>query len=63
MTIYTSVKDELELLNLVRNSPYNQIYRDGEYYIADLYDGTVTLATTMQELRIKLQFIASTELV
>jgi hypothetical protein len=61
MNIYTSVKDELEVVRLVKNSPYTEIYQDGEYFRANLYDGTVTLAKTMDELRQKLRFIAETE--
>ena len=62
-TIYLSIKDGLEVLQIVRKSPYNQIWKEGEYFRADLYDGTVTLATTMEELRDKLNFIAKTEIV
>lgn len=61
-TIYVSLKDELEQLSIIRNSPYQQIYKDGDYFFAELYDGTVTLATTMEQLRKKLEFIAKTEI-
>lgn len=61
MDIYASVKDELEVVRLVKDSVYTQIYQNNGYFCADLYDGTVTLAETMDELRQKLKFIAKTE--
>lgn len=59
--IYTSVRDELDIIEIVRQSPYNSIYEKNGYYYADLRDGTVTAATTMAELRYKLHFISKTE--